>query len=128
MKKPNPFDSAESQVVAVERAFAKTMADRDLAAFESFLSDEAVFISEGSVSRGREVVVAEWKPFFEGDEAPFSWAPETVVVLESGDLAISTGPVWSAAGVRTGTYSSTWRQDRPGVWRIVFDKGERYCE
>jgi ketosteroid isomerase-like protein len=128
MKKSNPSQSAESQVAEVERAFAKTMADRDFAAFESFLSDEAVFISEGSVSRGKEVVTAEWKAFFEGDEAPFSWAPETVAVLESGNLAISTGPVWSADGRRTATYSSTWRQDSPGVWRIVFDKGERYCE
>src|ERR1700693_3299408 len=34
----------KQQVAATETAFAKTMADRDHAAFTSFLADEAVFL------------------------------------------------------------------------------------
>ena len=36
-------EEARQQVYAVERAFAKTMADRDLKAFGSHLADETVF-------------------------------------------------------------------------------------
>jgi ketosteroid isomerase-like protein len=117
----------QSQVEEVERAFAKTMADRDHAAFESFLSDEVVFLS-GTTARGKRAVADQWKPYFAEPEPPFSWEPETVSVLDSGNLAISTGPVWNAEGKRTSTYTSIWRQEEPGVWRIIFDKGNKYCD
>jgi len=26
------------------------------------------------------------------------------------------------------TFSSIWRQESPGVWRIVFDKGNPECD
>ncbi len=118
----------EAQIEEVERAFAKTMADRDHAAFASFLSEETVFLAGTTARRGKQAVADHWKRFFTEAEAPFSWEPETVSVLDSGNLAISTGPVWNAKGKRTSTYTSIWRQEEPGVWRIVFDKGNKYCE
>ena len=116
------------QVEATERAFAQTMADRDHAAFESFLSPEAVFFSGGTPLRGKDRVSAAWRPYYETPEAPFSWAPEQVVVLESGRLALSTGPVRDPAGNLTGTFTSIWRLEASGQWRIVFDKGNKACE
>ena len=118
----------EGQVTEVERAFAKTMADRDHGAFESFLSEEAVFVAGAAASRGKSAVAARWKAYFTEPEPPFSWAPETVVVLDSGTLALSSGPVWDRTGRRISTFTSIWRQEKPGVWRIVFDKGNKYCE
>src|SRR5215831_13968343 len=79
-----------------ERAFAEAMARRDPVAFASHVSAEAVFFSspDGSrVLRGRDAVVEGWKRYFEGPRAPFSWEPEAVEVLESGTLAMTTGPV-----------------------------------
>ena len=61
------------QVSAVERAFAKTMADRDHAAFVSFLAEETVFMPDGQALRGKPAVAAAWKRFYEGPHAPFSW-------------------------------------------------------
>ncbi len=118
----------QRQVADVERAFARTMANRDHAAFVSFLSEETVFLSGTTARRGKQAVADHWQAYFEGAEPPFSWEPETVSVLDSGKLAISTGPVWNAEGRRTSTYTSIWRQEEPGVWRIIFDKGNKYCE
>ena len=115
------------EVAAVERSFAQTMADRDHEAFVSFLSDEAIFISGPTVLRGKQAVAEQWLLYFQGPEAPFSWEPETVEVLESGTLALSTGPVRSADGTLVATFTSIWRQEEPGVWRIVFDKGNQVC-
>lgn len=125
--RPKP-DDLEARVAEVERAFAQTMADRDHAGFVSFLSEEAVFISGATQRRGKQAVAEQWQAYFSAPEAPFSWQPETVSVLESGKLAISTGPVLNPAGERVFTYTSIWREEAPGVWRIVFDKGEKYCE
>jgi ketosteroid isomerase-like protein len=113
----------QAQVRARERAFAKTMADRDHAAFQTFLADEAVFFGPAGATHGKAAVAAEWKPLFEKPAAPFSWEPETVEVLASGTLALSSGPVKRPDGTSTSAFNSIWRRDKDGAWRVVFDKG-----
>jgi len=116
------------QVRAVETAFAKTMAERNQAAFVSYIADEAVFFGSKGVLRGKAVVAAGWKPLFEGPKAPFYWEPERVEVLDSGKLALSTGPVLGPEGQNMGTFISIWRREAKGHWRIVFDKGCPPCD
>jgi ketosteroid isomerase-like protein len=120
-------DRLRQQVEDTERAFARTMADRDHAAFVSFLSDEAIFFAGDTPLRGRQTVADSWEPYYQGPEAPFSWEPEQVVVLDSGALALSSGPVRNPAGERVATFQSVWRLEADGQWRIVFDKGSRDC-
>ena len=116
------------QVREAERAFAKTMADRDHAAFTSFLAEEAIFLGPKEALRGKQAVAAGWKRFFEGPKAPFAWDPERVEVVQSGNLAISTGPVTDpASGKRVGTFTTTWRRDADGKWRVVLDSGCPPC-
>ena len=120
-------DSLARQVRESERAFAATLAARDLSAFGTFVSDEALFYGRAGVLRGREAVVAGWTRFFQGAAAPFSWEPATVEVLESGTLALSSGPVRDPAGRQIGTFNSIWRREGDGRWRVVFDKGCEVC-
>lgn len=117
------------QVADTERAFARTMADRDYAAFQTFLAADAIFLGERlGPSRGKASVAAAWKLFFEPAAAPFSWRPEIVEVLESGTLALSSGPVFDPAGNQVGTYNSIWRLEADGKWRVIFDKGCPPCK
>lgn len=114
---------AQAQVLAAEQAFARTMAERDFAAFQRWLSDEAVFFTGPTPLRGRAQVAAGWARFFDGPQAPFSWAPDAVEVLASGTLALSTGPVRNPQGVVVARFNSVWRLEAPDTWRVVFDKG-----
>ena len=116
------------QVEQTERAFARTMADRDAARFATFVSQEAIFFSGEEPLRGKREVTAHWARFFAAPEAPFSWEPDRVEVLDSGTLALSTGPVRNARGKLIARFSSVWRQESPGVWRIVFDRGSAVCD
>ena len=124
---PATNEELAAQVRAAEMAFAKSMADRDHAAFVSHLSDEAVFFGRG-VLRGKAAVAAGWKPLFDGAAPPFSWEPEKIQVLDSGTLGLSSGPVRDPGGKRTGTYNSIWGRDADGSWKIIFDNGCPPCD
>ena len=117
----------QEEVKKTEIAFAKTMADRDPKAFAAFLAEEAIFMSGGRATRGAKQVVERWKGFFDGPQAPFSWEPEFVEVLDSGTLAMSSGPVRDPSGKRIGTFNSVWRREKSGQWKIVLDNGCPAC-
>lgn len=119
--------SVKQQVMATERAFAKSMADRDQSKFSRFLSAEALFLSGATPLRGKSEVIAKWSNYFKSPQAPFSWEPSQVEVLESGNLALSTGPVKDPSGKLIGTFTSIWRLEAPDTWRIVFDRGNEVC-
>jgi ketosteroid isomerase-like protein len=121
-------EEARAQVFATERAFARTMADRDFAAFAAFLATDTVFFTGPEPRRGKQAVIDAWKRFYEKPQAPFSWEPERVEVLDSGTLALSTGPVRDPDGRVFATFTSIWRLEAPGTWRIVFDKGNDVCD
>ncbi len=121
-------EELRKQVADTERAFAKTMADRDFTAFASFISEEAVFISEPTSSIGKKQVIERWKRLYEKPEAPFSWEPAEVQVLSSGNLALSTGPVYDPKGKLIAKYTSIWRRDAANTWHIIFDRGNDVCD
>lgn len=125
-QEPSPAQLRQ-QVEDTERDFAATMADRDYSAFTQFLSEEAIFFSGESVLHGKQEVAAAWKVYFDGAVAPFAWKPQGVEVLDSGTLALSTGPVYDPGGTLVSTFTSIWRLEAPGKWRIIFDKGNRAC-
>jgi len=122
---PRPHDTLDlrQEVWDTELAFAGTMAARDHAAFTTFLSEDAIFFTGAEPMRGKAAVAAGWEPLFAGPEAPFAWEPDRVEVLASGDLALSTGPVFDPTGEVVGRFTSIWRLE-PGGWHIVLDKGE----
>ena len=118
-----PRADLKREVFVAESSFAASMARRDLEAFASFVSAEAIFFGDTAVMRGKRAVIDGWRPFFEKPVAPFSWQPDQIEVLPSGNLAISNGPVFDPGGKRVGSFSSIWRRERDGSWRIIFDKG-----
>ena len=115
------------QVFAAESSFAHSMAARDIEAFASFVDPEAVFMGRHAL-QGRDTIVAAWRPFFDGPQAPFSWMPEVVEVLASGTLALTSGPVRDPSGKQTGVFNSIWRRGSDGHWHVVFDKGCPVCD
>ena len=115
------------QVRDAENGFAATMAARDHKAFATFIAEDAVFFGGNKAVRGKAAVVESWKGLYEKPAAPFSWRSENVEVLDSGQLAHSSGPVLNAKGERVGTFNSIWRRESDGNWKVVFDKGCDAC-
>jgi ketosteroid isomerase-like protein len=121
------LESTAREVEGVERGFARTMADRDLGGFAAMVADDAVFRSDKGLLVGREAVLNGWRHLFADGPAPFSWEPDKVTVSQSGDTALSTGPVFDREGHRVARFTSVWRrqagQDGQHRWRIIVDQG-----
>jgi ketosteroid isomerase-like protein len=120
---PPDLAALQQQVYAAERAFARSMAERRHEDFVRHLSDHALFFDGPKALHGKAAVAAAWRPFYDGARAPFSWEPDLVEVLADGTLALSTGLVRDPAGKPVARFQSIWRQEAPGVWRVVFDRG-----
>ena len=115
------------EVRATEIAFAKTLADRDVKTFRRMIAPDVIWLADKPL-RGPDEVLTRWQKFFDAPQVPFSWSPELVEVQEGGKLALSTGPVFDAAGKRVATYTSIWRREPTGEWRIVLDRGCPACD
>ena len=109
-------------VKAAETAFAKTMADRRLDQFTDFVAEDAVFVG-AAMNIGRAKVVEKWSGFFKNPQAPFSWAPDAVAVAADGRTAVSTGLARDPAGKVISRFTSIWRKDPDGHWRVIADQG-----
>jgi len=115
------------QVRATEIAFAKTLADRDVKAFRALIAPDVIWLADQPL-RGPDQVLTRWQKFFDAAQPPFSWTPELVEVQQGGKLALSTGPVLDPGGKRVGTYTSIWRRESTGEWKIIFDRGCPACD
>ena len=120
-----PSATLKQQVFAAESSFAASMTERNFDAFGSHLSSEAIFFGDTTVMRGKQAVLKSWRRFFDKADPPFSWKPDVIEVLPSGKLALSSGPVFDPKGQQMGTFSSIWRRESDGSWKIIFDKGCR---
>jgi ketosteroid isomerase-like protein len=122
-------DSAKltEQVRATEIAFSRTLADRDLQAFRAMIAPDVIWLADQPL-RGPDQVLTRWRKFFDAPRAPFSWSPQIVEVQDGGKLALSSGPVLNAAGKRIGTFTSIWRREPSGEWKIIFDRGCPECD
>ena len=115
------------EVRSTEIAFAKTLANHDVKTFRAMIAPDVIWLADASL-RGPDEVLTRWQKYFDAAVPPFSWSPEIVEVQEGGKLALSTGPVLDSQGKRIATYTSIWRREANGAWRIIFDRGSPYCD
>jgi len=123
------------QVRRAELAFAATVAQKRPQEFAAMVAVDAVFLgARGEVARGRDEVVAAWQGLFAVDAPEFRWHPEIVELSGDGTLGLTRGP-WTMRGrdaegrpiERGGTFTSIWRRQPDGSWRVVFDAGCSGC-
>ena len=112
-----------------EIGFSKSIESRDMAAFRSFLDDDARFVG-GLVRRGPDEITEGWSVYEAADGPTLKWRPQIIEVLEDGKLALSRGPYkyteMNEDGDSVdyfGTFNSIWRLQDDGSWKVVFDAG-----
>ena len=123
---------AADEVRCREIGFSKSVENRDIESFKSFVDADARFISDRP-RRGVEEIAEGWSVFMPEDGPRIRWRPIYVEVLKDGKLALSRGVYEYIATAEDGTesrtygsFNSTWRLNDDGIWRVVFDAGDAW--
>ncbi len=121
-----PRSDAERSLWAAEEGFAASFAARDAERFASYLDEQVVFAGGKRTLHGKREVREVWtRMMTSGPQAPFRWQPTRAIV--SGDVGMTSGPVFDPAGIWVGAFTSVWRRQPGGSWHIVLD-GAPPCE
>lgn len=112
-------------VADAEMRFAATSKEQSTkAAFLAHLGADAIVFNQGEPVNGPEL----WKQFPENNGLLFWW-PVWADIASSGDFGYTTGPYESkrdrgdAAPAGYGYYSSVWKKNDQGVWKVAIDMG-----
>ena len=98
------------------------MADRDFAAFGRYVAEDCVFFSGSTALRGRDAVLAAWKPFFDGAQRRSRGSPIRSRCSTRASSRCRRGSS-KTRGAVTARFNSIWRRQADGRWLVVFDKG-----
>ena len=115
------------QIVETERAFAaRALVVGWKSAFLEYFADSAMGFANGQVGLAKEQIRARPDP---PPDHRLIWDPRFGDVAASGELGYLTGPVRSVSPSRDGgkprhsTYTSIWKRERDGTFKVVLDVG-----
>lgn len=126
---PDRSAAAAREIMQADSDFA-WLAERETVtyAFRQYLADGAVMLPDGSGPlRGEELEAA-----LETMDYNLEWAPEEAWAATSGDFGVTWG-YWTLRAidlegnpvVKHGKYSSVWKKNEEGEWKVLMDMGNR---
>ena len=122
-----PLPQALTQMIESERAFAaRALVIGWKQAFLEYFAPDALGFSEGQVGLARDQVAKNPDP---PSDLQLIWEPRFGDMAGSGDLGYLTGPVRNVRASRDGgqprysNYTSVWKRQRDGSFKVVMDVG-----
>ena len=99
-----------------EIGFSKSVENRDIEAFKSFVDADARFISNRP-RRGVDEIAEGWSTFMVEDGPRIRWRPQYVEVLEDGKLA--PGEAWRQQSITGSVFESHARIEGQKVLPVI---------
>jgi ketosteroid isomerase-like protein len=114
----------------LEGEFMKAAAERGSAGYMSYYADDAVEVPNGgSIIQGK-VNIAKGMGFLDQKDNHLTWTPVGADISASGDLGYTYGTYEfrsidkdGKAVVDHGKYTSIWKKQKDGSWKVVLDMG-----
>ena len=120
----------EKEVRALESAMMAAAAEKGAAGYMSFYAEDAVELPNGaSMLLGKESI-GKTRTFLDDKNNQLTRSPVHIDVSSSGDLAYSFGNYEFRSidkdgkpSIEHGKYTTIWRKQRDGKWKVVLDMG-----
>jgi ketosteroid isomerase-like protein len=124
---PEPLPQALTQMIEAERAFAaRALVTGWKQAFLEYFAPDAIGFDQGQVGLARDQIAKNPDP---PSDLQLIWEPRFGDMAGSGDLGFLTGPVRNVRASRDGgkprysNYTSVWKRQRDGSFKVVMDVG-----
>jgi uncharacterized protein (TIGR02246 family) len=119
----------EAEIRALDADWSKAAADKDIAKIMSYYADTAIMLEPGGpAAKGKEAIQKNWSSTFAAPGTSLTFAPTTIVVARSGDLAYDFGSYDLTAPDKKGKpqsskglYVVVWQKEPGGHWHVILD-------
>jgi ketosteroid isomerase-like protein len=108
----------------------KAAAEHGSAGYMSYYADDAVEVPNSAVIIRGKVNIAKTMGFLDDESNRLSWTPVGADISASGDLGYTYGTYEfrsvgkdGKAVVENGKYTSIWKKQKDGSWKVVLDMG-----
>jgi uncharacterized protein (TIGR02246 family) len=115
---------------ALEAAMMAAAAEKGADGYMSFYAEDAVELGNGSLALLGKESIGKTMTFLNDKNNRLTWSPVHVDVSESGDLGYTFGNYeFRSIGkdgnpsVEHGKYTTIWKKQRDGRWKVVLDMG-----
>ncbi len=121
----------EEELMEADRAFCDAVQEGGGSAFAEGFDEHGIMVS-GRENRliGRELIRAAMRRFFDKPGFQLIWEPLEAQVSVDGTLGHTSGTYERSYEIPSGekiiekgSYSTTWKRDETGDWRVLFDIG-----
>jgi len=131
----HPFASASAKDTAdtlrqLEGEFMKAAAEHGSQGYLSYYADDAVEVPNGAPIIQGKVNIAKTMGFLDDKNNQLTWTPVGADISASGDLGYTYGTYEFRSKdkdgkpvVDHGKYTSIWKKQRDGSWKVVLDMG-----
>jgi ketosteroid isomerase-like protein len=131
----HPFASASTKASAdtlrrLEGEFMKAAAEHGSKGYLSYYADDAVEVPNGAPLIQGKVNIAKTMGFLDDKNNHLTWTPVGADICAAGDLGYTYGPYEFSSKdkdgkivVDHGKYTSIWKKQHDGSWKVVLDMG-----
>ena len=114
----------------LEGEFMKAAADKGSQGYMSYYADDSVEVPNGAPLIQGKAEIAKGMGFLDDKNNRLLWTPVGADISASGDLGYTYGTFEFHAKdkdgkpvVQYGKYTSIWKQQKDGSWKVVLDMG-----
>jgi ketosteroid isomerase-like protein len=125
----SPKATAES-LKQLEAEFMKAAADKGSEGYMSYYADNSVELPNGGAAIQGKVNIAKGMGFLDDKNNRLVWTPVGADISASGDLGYTYGTFEFHSKNKEGTltveygkYTSIWKLQKDGSWKVVLDMG-----
>lgn len=114
----------------LEGEFMKAAAEKGSSGYMSYYADDAVEVPNGGALIQGKIDIAKGMGFLDDKNNSLTWAPVGADISASGDLGYTYGTFEFRSKdkdgkvvVDHGKYTSIWKKQKDGTWKVVLDMG-----